>query len=49
MLATRCVRGRPNPGDSYAAMAESLRGLAGEEEKLYRKLRDYAKRREASL
>ena len=49
VLATRFVRGRPNPGDSYTAMAESLRDLAGEEEKLFRKLRDYAKRKEALL
>jgi hypothetical protein len=49
VLATRFIRGRPNPGDTYTSMAEALKALAGEEEKLHRKLRDYAKRREASL
>lgn len=49
VLATRFVRGRPNPGDEYASMAEALRDLAAQEEALYRKLREYAKRREAVL
>jgi hypothetical protein len=49
VLATRFIKGRPNPGDSYSAMAEALRTLAGQEEKLFRGLREYAKRREALL
>ena len=49
VLATRFVRGRPNPGDTYSAMADALQALASQEETLYRGLRQYAKRTEASL
>jgi len=49
VLATRFVRGRPNPGDEYVAMSDALNSLASQEETLYRGLREYAKRTEASL
>jgi hypothetical protein len=49
VLATRYVRGRPNPGDTYSSMADALNALASREETLYRGLREYAKRTEASL
>jgi hypothetical protein len=49
VLATRFVRRRPNPGDTYSSMANALQSLAAQEETLYRDLREYAKRTEASL
>jgi len=43
LVATRFVKGRPDPGDNYAAMAGLVMGLADSEEAFFRQLWKTAK------
>lgn len=44
-MAARICKGRPRSGDDYPALAETLRQCAAREEAVYRRLRDWERRR----